>query len=134
MKTSTKIIAVSSILFGFTAAWAAPVTLDYSQTGGATPYTVQKAAGGTAVCDALNDTDVVKIALSANVAAAFDCNGVNAGIATANAKGRGKSYRVHTAGGSAPIEAAAAARYANIAAAKTEAGTQATAALTAAGT
>lgn len=132
MKTTTKAFFLSSVLLSSASIWAAPVTFSYVDTSATGGYSVSN--GGSHDCSSLNTTDVVKVALSANVAGAYDCNGVNVGIATANQKGRGKAYRVHTAGGAAPVEVANTVRYTDIAAAKTKAGTEATNALNDAGT
>ncbi len=120
MNNSTRTALIISVLIGSASAWAA-TSFDYTQSGN---FPITKT--GTNACDAILATETINPALSANVAGAFNCtNGVNVGVATANAKGRGRAYRVHSAGGNSPQESTVQARFSSITAAKTEAQTQA---------
>ena len=132
MNKSIKFLALTSTLIASATVWAA-TSFNYTNTGAAGGFPITQT--GANACASILATETIKPALSANVAGAFDCtNSVNVGVATANWKGRGRAYRVHTAGGNSPQESAVALRYVDLATAQAEAQKQATAANGEAGT
>lgn len=93
MKSSTKITIAASAILLATASWAAPTNVH------AITYASTKILGPTGsanACDPLQDS--IRVGVSANVVANVACSTGNVGIATANFKGRGRVYTVHSAG------------------------------------
>lgn len=136
MNNIAKLILIAAALTAGAASWAAPTTwgADAVTTtpGTTTDSNTTNFTVSQTQCPALKEG--ITVAASVNVGAAFDCsNGINAGIATSNWKGRGRTYRVHSAGGSSPQEKPIT-RSVDISAARTAAGADATNAMNEAGT
>lgn len=94
MNNTIKLTVLSAIFVGATASWAATALPDAAASDTKTQVL-------PATCNAL--VEGIAIKQSANVAAAYECGSTHVGISTANWKGRGKYYQIHSGGGN-PLE------------------------------
>lgn len=126
MNNTIKLSVLAIALAGAAASWAAAVTLPDATAS------AEKTQVLPANCPAL--VEAVSIKQSANVAAAFDCGATHVGISTANWKGQGNYFQIHSGGGN-PLKqhgtsANQGGKYPSLSAANTDVATGATAALT----
>lgn len=94
MNKTIKLSLLSTLIVGATVSWAATSLPDAAASALKTQVL-------PATCNAL--VEGIAIKQSANVAAAYECGSTHVGISTANWKGRGKYYQIHSGGGN-PLE------------------------------
>lgn len=132
MNNTIKLSLLAASLFGATTIWAAATDLGDPSNNTKTLVT----SGNAGTCPVL--VEDISVKQSKNVGAAYDCTPTHVGIGTANSKGRGSSYQIHSGGGN-PLEttgvgAGTGGKFSNFADAQAKAALAATAALTKAGT